>query len=65
MYEVGFPDGVILKYAANIVAESLYAQVDADGRQYVLSSEIVDIRKKLDLTLKDDIFVSRNGNRLS
>jgi hypothetical protein len=46
MYDVGFADGVILEYAANVIAESLFAQVDPEGRRCVLMSEIVDHRKK-------------------
>jgi hypothetical protein len=64
IFEVEISDGVILEYAANIIAESLYVQVDAEGHQYVLRSEIVDHRKESDATSKDDEFVSRNGKPL-
>jgi hypothetical protein len=33
VYEVEFPDGTISEYSANVLAEALYAQVDADGNR--------------------------------
>jgi hypothetical protein len=41
-YEVSFPDGLTGCYAANMIAESLYSQVDADGREFMLMKEIMD-----------------------
>lgn len=37
-HEVQFPDDVIQDYAANVIAESLYAQIDGDGNS-ALSNE--------------------------
>jgi hypothetical protein len=34
-YKVSFPDGSTDCYAANMIADSLYSQVDADGRECV------------------------------
>jgi hypothetical protein len=31
IYDVMFPDGVVQQYAANIIAENIYSQVDSDG----------------------------------
>ena len=31
VYEVEFPDGQVMEYAANVIAENLYSQVDQDG----------------------------------
>jgi hypothetical protein len=64
MYDVGFYDGVNLEYAVIVIPESLFAQVDAEGRRCVLMSEIDDHRKEAKATSKDDEFVSRNGKRL-
>jgi hypothetical protein len=61
MYQVGFADGVILDYAVNIRAESLFAQVDSEGRRYVLMSKIVKHRMESNATSKDDKFVMSNG----
>jgi hypothetical protein len=35
-YEVSFPDRSTNFYAVNMIAESLYSQVDADGREFML-----------------------------
>eukprot|EP00804_Cyclotella_cryptica_P029418 CCRYP_013348-RA/>CCRYP_013348-RA protein AED:0.42 eAED:0.42 QI:0/0/0/1/0/0.5/2/0/176 len=45
IYEVRFPDGRTEELAANVIAEAVYAQCDADGNQYVLLDAIVDYRK--------------------
>jgi hypothetical protein len=37
-----FPDGNVAEYSANVIAESLYSQVDDEGRQYLLMDEIID-----------------------
>jgi hypothetical protein len=42
VYDVEFPDGNVDKYAANIIAESMVAQVDDEGIQYLLMDEITD-----------------------
>jgi hypothetical protein len=41
-YEVAFPDGSSGSYLANTIAENLYSQVDQEGRQFALISEIID-----------------------
>jgi len=51
IYEVQFPDGYVLDYAANIIAESIYLQVDDEGNQLLLLQEIID-QKKDDLAVK-------------
>jgi Reverse transcriptase (RNA-dependent DNA polymerase) len=43
-YEVEFSDGSREKYQANIIAENMFAQVDSEGRQYLLLQEITDHR---------------------
>ena len=45
VYEVRFPDGRTEELAANVIAEAVYAQCDADRNQYVLLDAIVDYRK--------------------
>eukprot|EP00804_Cyclotella_cryptica_P029741 CCRYP_015201-RA/>CCRYP_015201-RA protein AED:0.23 eAED:0.23 QI:0/0/0/1/1/1/6/0/958 len=45
VYEVRFPDSRAEELAANVIAEAVYAQCDADGNQYVLLDAIVDYRK--------------------
>jgi hypothetical protein len=43
-YEVSIPDGSTDCYVANMIAESLYSQVDPDGREFILMKENVDHR---------------------
>ena len=47
IYEVQFDSGDVEEYSANIIAESIYAQVDDDGTTYLLN-EIIDHRKSRD-----------------
>lgn len=62
-YEVEFGDGEVLEYAANVIAENLYSQVDTEGRHYVLLDSIIDHARNDQATLKDDEFVTKNGKR--
>jgi hypothetical protein len=41
-YEVSFPNESTNCYVANMIAESLYSQVDTDGREFMLMKEIMD-----------------------
>jgi hypothetical protein len=68
VYEVEFPDGTINEYAANILAEALYAQVDVDGNCYLLLKEIIDHKKDSTALSKDEYSTwnphgSRNPSR--
>eukprot|EP00804_Cyclotella_cryptica_P021846 CCRYP_000810-RA/>CCRYP_000810-RA protein AED:0.27 eAED:0.27 QI:0/0/0/1/1/1/2/0/468 len=54
VYEVCFPDGRTEELAANVIAEAVYAQCDADSNQYVLLDAIVDYCKY------PSVVVSRN-----
>jgi hypothetical protein len=63
-YEVSFPDGLTDCYAANMIAESLYSQVDADGREFILMKEIVDHRSDGSAVPADDAYyVDPKGRR--
>ena len=42
VYDVEFPDGAVKQYAANIIAENMYSQVDSEGHQYNLLEAILD-----------------------
>ena len=64
VYEVQFPDGHLEEYSANVIAESMYSQVDDEGNQFLLLQEIVDHRKDSQALSKDDMYVQgTNGNR--
>ena len=64
-YVVEFTDGSTENYFANVIAECMYAQVDAEGNQFQLLDEITDHRSDNSAIRIDDGFVtSRNGNRV-
>ena len=64
-YEVEMPNGTIAEYTANTIAENIYSQVDSEGRQYLMLSEIIDHKKDLSAITKDQGFTtSYNGNRV-
>jgi hypothetical protein len=62
-YEVEFQDGATDTYTANIIAESMYSQVDEDGNSYSLViSEIVDHKSDGTAVRLDDSFeVTKDG----
>ena len=45
VYDVQFPDGQIKEYAANVIAENMYKQVDADGHDNNFLYRIIEHRK--------------------
>jgi hypothetical protein len=62
-YKVDFPDGSTESYSANLIAESLYSQVDEEGRQFQLMDKISDhLKDGSALSMDDGTFVDRNGN---
>jgi hypothetical protein len=63
-YEVEFEDGVVLRYAANVIAENLYSQIDGEGRRYLVMESIVDHKKDKSAVSKDDEFVVVKGKRV-
>lgn len=61
-YEVEFPDGATDVFAANIIAENLYAQVDDEGNSYAILHEITDHKKDGTAVTKDDGYeVTKSG----
>jgi hypothetical protein len=53
-YEVEFPDGSIDYLSANIIAETMYSQVDQDGHEHLLLDAIIDHRFDNTALSKDD-----------
>ena len=45
VYDVQFPDGEIKEYAANVIADNMYNQVDPDGHSRSHLDRIIDYRK--------------------
>lgn len=63
VYEVLFDDGHIETFAANTIAENIYAQVDDEGNVYSLIDEIIDHRKTNAALHADDAYVEYKGRR--
>ena len=64
VYDVMFPDGAVKEYAANMIAENMWAQVDDEGHQYMLLDEITDHRKDQSAVAKDEQYtVTKRGNQ--
>jgi hypothetical protein len=63
IYEVNFPDGHTAEYSANVIAECLYSQVDAEGNRYAIFEETIDWRKTPEALENHEILqVSHFGN---
>jgi hypothetical protein len=64
VFEVEFLDGHTVSLTANAIAESLFAQLDSDGRRLLLIDEIVDHRKSHDAIDRADGFtVTKSGQK--
>jgi Reverse transcriptase (RNA-dependent DNA polymerase) len=61
IYDVEFDDGQVLEYAANVIAENLYSQVDDEGRRFVILDIISDHKKDASAVPKDDEYVTLRG----
>jgi hypothetical protein len=61
-YEIEFTDGTRERYQANVIAENMYAQVDAEGHQYQILDEITDHRKDhTAIPISEGTITSHNG----
>ena len=45
IYQVDFAGGEVTELIANVIAESMYAQCDPDGNEYLLLDALVDYGK--------------------
>ena len=63
IYEVEFTDGTIGNYAANVIAESMFAACDAEGNQHVLLDAIVDHKSDETAVKHADRFGTVNGRQ--
>ena len=63
-YDVEFTDGTVEKYAANVIAENMFAQVDDEGNRYTLLDEIVDHHAdETAIPRSEGYTIGHNGNR--
>ena len=63
VYDVEFPDGEVREYAANIIAENMYAQVDASGFAHTMLDSILDYSKDGNAVEKEDQYVTTKRGR--
>ena len=62
-YTVEMSDGSSQELTANIIAESIFVQVDSEVHHYQLLQEITDHRKyQSEIPISDDMICSHNGN---
>ena len=45
LYYVEFPDGKIKEYSTNVIANNVYAQLDAEGNIKIMMEAILDYKK--------------------
>ena len=62
-YDVEFPNGEEAEYAANVIAENMYAQCDAEGNQYLLMESLVDFKSDGHAVKVADMYLNRNGRK--
>jgi hypothetical protein len=55
VHVVQFPDGTIQEYAANVLAEALYAHVDDDGNRWLLLKSIIAHEKGSNAPTKSEL----------
>ena len=64
MYGVEFPNGEILPYAANVMADNIQAQVDPDKQRYVIFDSIIDYHVDNGVAIaKENMYRFVNGQR--
>jgi Reverse transcriptase (RNA-dependent DNA polymerase) len=64
VFEVEFLDGHTVSMTANAIAESLFAQVDSEGRRLLLIDEIVDHRKSGEaVDVADGFITTKSGKK--
>jgi hypothetical protein len=63
VYTVEFPDGVAQEYSANVIAESIYSQVDNEGQEFLMLDEIVDHRSDDSAVRTENMWIQRGSNQ--
>jgi hypothetical protein len=62
-YKVEVPDGAVDTFTANLIAENMYSQVDADGCSYALLRSIINHKSDGSAIRKDHGFENtKNGS---
>ena len=64
MYDVEFSDGTIRPYAANVIADNIYDQVDSEGIRTKIIDAIIDHCTNFHAVLKNgQYFVTKHGRQ--
>ena len=64
IYEVELPDGQVKEYAANVLADNMFSQIDSEGYSTTLLDGIIDFKKDETAVAKADRFlVTKRGRR--
>ena len=64
IYDVTFPDGTVKQYAANTIAENMFAQVDEDGHTYLVLDAITGHRSNEDaVKIENQYMIMKDGCR--
>ena len=61
LYEVVFVDRRVEAYAANVIAEHIYEQIDEEGRAIAIMDEIVDRKKDHTAISHENRYFTKNG----
>jgi hypothetical protein len=61
-YEIEFPDGRSDEYTANVIAENMYAECDAEVGQYNLMEGIIDHKKDGHAIERADMYIKNGSN---
>ena len=64
LYKVEFDNGEVCEYAANVIVENPYSQIDEEGFQQVLMDEIINHRKEWHAVTKENRFVEIKGKHI-
>jgi hypothetical protein len=62
-YIIEYDDGTSDRMFANSIAENIYAQVDEEGRQFIILQEIADHRTNADAVTKENGYVTMPNGR--
>ena len=65
VYDVEFNNGTIKEYAANVIAENMFTQVDSEGFSVTLIEGIIDYEKdpSVAVSKEDTYVVTRSGQK--
>lgn len=63
VYDVEFSDGSIKQYSANVIAENMLSQVDAEGYHQLLMDDIIDHRKNENAISRDNKYINTHRGR--